>query len=77
MFVALALPQPNQAKRQQAAQLGAALDRGHRRWGDRVGTTDGTGIECHDQKVQDYAAVRDLGTGQPARDRHGWNRSTL
>ena len=77
MFAVVSLMQPHEPERQQAAQLGATFGGCHRRWGDRVGTTDGTGIECHDQKVQDYAAARDLATGQPARGRHGWNRSTL
>ena len=37
----------------------------------RVGATDGTGIERHDPSVPDCAAARDLGTGQPVSHRKG------
>ena len=64
-------PQPNQPERQQAAQFGAALGGGHLVGRERVGATNGTGIEHHDPSVQECAGIRDLGTGHPAARRKG------
>lgn len=64
-------PQADQSEGQQAAEFGAALGRGHRRRGEWVGATDGTGIEDHDPSVPHCAAGRDLGTGHPGPGRKG------
>lgn len=64
-------PQADQTGRQQAAEFRAALTGRHVGGGQGIGATEGTGIEHHNPWVPDYAAARDLGTGQPTRERKG------
>jgi len=69
--------QANEPEREQTAQLGAAFGGSHRRGGERIGATDGTGIEHHDSSVQDFVAPCDLGTGQPTSEAKGGTVSPL
>ena len=61
----------DEAEREEAGQFRAALGGRHRRGGERVGATNGTGIEHHGPWVQDNASARDLGTGHPVPGRKG------